>query len=87
MFAFMNEEALRKTLETKEMHYYSRSRKELWHKGATSGHTQKLISIYTDCDQDCIWAKIEPVDAACHTGRSSCFYREIENMTTLKDFT
>ncbi len=80
MMAFMNEEALRKTLETREMHYYSRSRKELWHKGATSGHTQKVIEMRTDCDQDCILieAEINGEDIACHTGRESCFYRVVE---------
>ncbi len=78
MFAFMNEEALDKTRETDEMHYWSRSRKELWHKGATSGDIQKVISLHTDCDQDVILAKVEVAsNRACHTGRQSCFYREI----------
>ncbi|MBL4803231.1 MAG: phosphoribosyl-AMP cyclohydrolase [Alphaproteobacteria bacterium] len=77
MFAFMNEEAVRKTIETGEAHYWSRSRKELWYKGASSGHTQKVIEMRTDCDQDCIWIKVE-AGPACHTGRETCFYRKIE---------
>ena len=83
MFAFMNREALDKTIETGEAHYYSRSRQELWHKGATSGHTQKVVSMRTDCDQDCIWISVE-AGIACHTGRKSCFYREIKRKTELK---
>ncbi len=85
MFAYMNEESLRKTIESGEAHYYSRSRQCLWHKGATSGYTQKIVEMRTDCDQDCIWIKVivnTPVDknsdiVACHTGRKSCFYRAI----------
>ena len=77
MFAFMNEEALDKTIETGEAHYWSRSRKSLWHKGATSGHIQKITEIRTDCDQDCIWIKVKTDKGACHTGRKSCFYRKI----------
>lgn len=77
MFAFMNEEALEKTIETGEAHYWSRSRKSLWHKGATSGHIQKITEMRTDCDQDCIWIKVKTDEGACHTGRKSCFYRKI----------
>ena len=77
MFAYMNKEALDKTIETGEAHYWSRSRQELWHKGATSGHIQKIIDIRTDCDQDCILITVETdQDVACHTGRESCFYRK-----------
>ncbi len=83
MFAFMNREALEKTIETGEMHYYSRSRDELWHKGATSGNIQSVIELRTDCDQDCIWAKVE-AGPACHTGEKSCFYRVIEDKSNLK---
>ena len=80
MMAWMNEEALQKTLETGEMHYFSRSRNELWHKGATSGNIQKLIEIKIDCDQDCLWAIVEMnPETACHTGRRSCFYRLVKN--------
>lgn len=77
MFAFMNEEALNKTIQTGQVHYWSRSRAELWHKGATSGHFQKVISIRTDCDQDCIWITVD-AGPACHTGRKTCFYRELD---------
>ncbi len=77
MFAFMNKESLAKTLETGEAHYYSRSRQELWHKGATSGQIQKIVEMRTDCDQDCIWIKVKQTPA-CHTGRNSCFYRVIK---------
>lgn len=80
MIAWMNEESLHKTMETGEMHYWSRSRQELWHKGATSGQVQKLIELRVDCDQDALLAIVEiqsnpPI--ACHTGRKSCFYRKI----------
>lgn len=80
MFAWMNEDALNKTIQTGEVYYYSRSRGELWHKGATSGNIQKIIEIRTDCDQDCILISAEvqnEQETACHTGRESCFYRKI----------
>ncbi len=77
MFAYMNEEALHKTIETGEAHYWSRSRKELWHKGATSGHVQYVTEMRTDCDQDCIWIKVKTDVGSCHTGRKSCFYRAV----------
>lgn len=83
MFAFMNETALKKTIETGEAHYWSRSRQALWHKGATSGHIQKVLEMRTDCDQDCIWIKVLSDVGACHTGRKGCFYREIKNLKTL----
>jgi phosphoribosyl-AMP cyclohydrolase len=75
MQAFMNKEALLKTIELGEAVFFSRSRNELWHKGATSGHTQKVIEMRTDCDQDCIWLRVEQSGAACHVGYTSCFYR------------
>ncbi|MGB0719682.1 MAG: phosphoribosyl-AMP cyclohydrolase [Bdellovibrionales bacterium] len=80
MFAYMNEEALNKTIATGEIYYYSRSRGELWHKGATSGTVQIVRDIRIDCDQDCILisAKIQGSGAGCHTGRQSCFYRKVE---------
>lgn len=80
MFAYMNEEALTKTIETGEVYYWSRSRGELWHKGATSGTTQIVKDIRIDCDQDCILitAEIQGSGAGCHTGRKTCFYRKIE---------
>ncbi len=77
MMAYMNEESWQKTLETREAHYWSRSRKCLWHKGGTSGNIQKVHAIRLDCDNDTILLLIEQVgDAACHTGRRSCFFRE-----------
>ncbi len=77
MLAYMNEEAFRQTIETGKMTYYSRSRKELWVKGATSGHYQYVRSIAADCDQDTLLAKVRQVGAACHTGNRSCFYRNL----------
>lgn len=79
MLAYMNEESLKMTLEKQEAVYYSRSRQELWHKGATSGHVQKIKEIRTDCDQDALILSVEQLGAgACHTGRESCFYRSVE---------
>ena len=79
MLAYMNAESLRLTLEKGEAVYWSRSRRELWHKGATSGHVQKIREIRTDCDQDAIVMFVEQIGAgACHTGRGGCFYRKIE---------
>lgn len=76
MMAWMNRESLQKTLETGEAWYWSRSRSELWHKGATSGHLQKVRSLRYDCDSDCLLIGIEQVgDIACHTGERSCFHR------------
>ena len=81
MFAWMNAEALSKTLETREAHYFSRSRGELWHKGATSGQIQSVVEVRIDCDQDAVWLKVRPQGdgGACHTGQRSCFYRTIED--------
>ena len=80
MLAFMNQEAWRLTLATGEAHYFSRSRNAIWHKGATSGHVQKVREIYLDCDQDAVLLKIDQVGgAACHTGYHSCFYRRRQN--------
>jgi phosphoribosyl-ATP pyrophosphohydrolase/phosphoribosyl-AMP cyclohydrolase len=76
--AYMNEEALRLTLETREMHLYSRSRREIWHKGATSGNVQRLRQLRYDCDGDALVALVEPAGPACHTGERSCFYRDLE---------
>ncbi len=75
MLAYMNEEALRLTLETGEAHFWSRSRQALWHKGATSGHVQRVRAVHVDCDADTILLKVDPAGAACHTGEISCFYR------------
>jgi phosphoribosyl-ATP pyrophosphohydrolase/phosphoribosyl-AMP cyclohydrolase len=75
--AYMNDEALRRTLETREMHFYSRSRDELWHKGETSGNVQRVRQIRYDCDGDALVALVEPAGPACHTGQRSCFYRDL----------
>ncbi|MEK4230618.1 bifunctional phosphoribosyl-AMP cyclohydrolase/phosphoribosyl-ATP diphosphatase HisIE [Solibacillus sp. FSL H8-0538] len=75
--AYMNEESLAKTLETGETWFYSRSREELWHKGATSGNTQKVISIKTDCDKDALVVEVLPAGPACHNGTTSCFTETI----------
>ena len=78
MLAYMNENAWEKTIETGEAHYWSRSRKELWHKGGTSGHVQKVKEIYVDCDNDSILLKIDQIGgAACHSGYTSCFYTKV----------
>ena len=73
MLAFANREALELTLQTGEMHYWSRSRQELWHKGATSGNFQRLVSLHGDCDGDTLLARVHPLGPACHTGERSCF--------------
>ncbi len=75
MLAYMNEESFLKTLDTGYMTYYSRSRKELWLKGDTSGHYQEVMELFIDCDNDTILAKVNQTGAACHTGNRSCFYR------------
>lgn len=78
MVAYMNAEALRLTIETGEAVFWSRSRNELWHKGATSGNVQRIHEIRVDCDADTLLLRVEPAGAACHTGEYSCFYRELE---------
>jgi phosphoribosyl-ATP pyrophosphohydrolase/phosphoribosyl-AMP cyclohydrolase len=75
--AYMNAESLRLTLETGEIHYYSRSRQEIWHKGATSGNVQKLVDLRLDCDGDAILAIVEPAGPACHTGERTCFHNRV----------
>ncbi len=76
--AFMNEEALRRTIETREVHFYSRTRQEIWHKGGTSGNIQRVKQLRYDCDGDAVVALVEPAGPACHTGERSCFYRDLE---------
>ncbi|WP_293677300.1 phosphoribosyl-AMP cyclohydrolase [uncultured Phenylobacterium sp.] len=80
MLAWMNAEALSRTIATGEAHYFSRSRNELWHKGATSGQVQMVDELRVDCDQDAVWLKVRPQGdgGACHTGAVSCFYRAVE---------
>jgi phosphoribosyl-ATP pyrophosphohydrolase/phosphoribosyl-AMP cyclohydrolase len=75
MMAWMNEVSLRKTLETGQTHFWSRSRRELWHKGDTSGNVQRVLSICVDCDGDTLLLQVEPAGPACHTGRETCFHR------------
>ncbi len=77
MVAHMNAAALAATLATGEAHYWSRSRAEVWHKGATSGNTQAVVEIRIDCDQDAVWLRVTPAGPACHTGEATCFYRRI----------
>lgn len=78
--AWMNREALQKTVATSEAHYWSRSRKKLWHKGEESGHVQKVKAIRLDCDEDVVLLEVEPLGGiACHTGRESCFFQKFEN--------
>jgi phosphoribosyl-ATP pyrophosphohydrolase/phosphoribosyl-AMP cyclohydrolase len=78
MVAWMNEAALRLTLATGEAHFWSRSRQELWRKGATSGNVQRVVSVQLDCDGDTLLVQVEPAGPACHTGAASCFYRKLE---------
>jgi phosphoribosyl-AMP cyclohydrolase len=78
MLAHMNAEALAKTLASGDVWYFSRSRNELWRKGATSGHTQRLVEMRVDCDQDAVIVRVEQIGPACHTERRSCFYRRVE---------
>jgi phosphoribosyl-AMP cyclohydrolase len=79
MVANMNEESFRRTIQTGEAVYWSRSRKKLWHKGEESGNVQRIDSLYIDCDGDVVLMKVQQVgDAACHTGKRSCFFRKIE---------
>ena len=77
MMAWMNQEALEKTLDTKRATYWSRSRSSLWVKGETSGHFQEVLSLTYDCDSDCILLQVKQIGAACHTGERSCFHREL----------
>ena len=79
MVAWMNVEALLLTQETGEAHFWSRSRQELWHKGATSGNVQRVREIRVDCDGDTLLLLVEPAGSACHTGEMSCFYRKLES--------
>ena len=81
MFAFTNAAALKETLETGYMHFYSRSRGKLWKKGEESGHTQKVREIRVDCDMDALLVKVEQEGGACHTGFRSCFYRKLRPLS------
>jgi phosphoribosyl-AMP cyclohydrolase len=77
MLAYMNKESLQLTLEKGEAVFWSRSRKELWHKGATSGNVQRVVEIRVDCDQDTLLLLVHPAGPACHTGNQTCFYRDL----------
>jgi len=78
MVAHMNAEALQRTIESGEAHYFSRSRQKLWRKGESSGHVQRVVEMRVDCDQDAVWIKVtQEGPGACHTGRRSCFYRTV----------
>lgn len=79
MVAYMNEESLKMTLETKKATFYSRSRNQLWVKGETSGNFMNVVSVDVDCDEDCLLVKVNPDGPACHTGNDSCFYRRVED--------
>ena len=85
MLAHMNAEALTKTLETGEAHFWSRSRGRLWKKGETSGHVLRVVEARIDCDQDALWLKVAPQGPACHTGARSCFFRRIEDGALVRD--
>jgi phosphoribosyl-AMP cyclohydrolase len=82
MIAYMNAESLQQTLATGDTVFWSRSRGELWHKGATSGNVQKVVNIHVDCDADALLIQVEPAGPACHTGETSCFYRTLNEFTT-----
>jgi phosphoribosyl-AMP cyclohydrolase len=79
MLAWMNADSLQRTLESGETWFWSRSRSELWHKGATSGNTQKVVGVEVDCDGDTLLVFVQPAGPACHTGARSCFYRSLGN--------
>ena len=82
MVAWMNAESLQKTIESGETWFWSRSRQELWHKGATSGNTQKVVEIRYDCDGDTLLVLVEPAGPACHTGARTCFFRNLNAIIT-----
>jgi phosphoribosyl-AMP cyclohydrolase len=84
MVAWMNAESLRLTRETDQTHFWSRSRQELWHKGATSGNTQQVISIDVDCDEDVLLVRVKAAGPACHTGAVSCFFRPLDEVLPLE---
>jgi phosphoribosyl-AMP cyclohydrolase / phosphoribosyl-ATP pyrophosphohydrolase len=82
MVAFMNQEALRKTVETQSVHFWSRSRQTLWEKGETSGHKLQLKDLFLDCDGDALLVKVEPVGPTCHTGERACFFSRLDSAET-----
>ena len=82
MMAYVNENSLKLTLEKGETYFWSRSRNELWHKGATSGNVQRVVEVRVDCDADTLLVRVHPAGPACHTGQQTCFYRVLENRTS-----
>ncbi|MFK7875252.1 MAG: phosphoribosyl-AMP cyclohydrolase [Paracoccaceae bacterium] len=84
MMAWMNAEAVERTLASKSVTYWSRSRQQFWVKGATSGHVQELVSLRLDCDRDCLLMQVRQTGAACHTGRRSCFYTDVTDGSELE---
>jgi phosphoribosyl-AMP cyclohydrolase len=82
MMAYVNGESLKLTLEKGETYFWSRSRSELWHKGATSGNIQRVVEVRVDCDEDTLLVRVHPAGPACHTGNQTCFYRVLENHTS-----
>lgn len=80
MLAYMNADALQATLQSGQTHFWSRSRQELWHKGATSGNVQEVVELRVDCDEDTLLVRVRPAGPACHTGSVSCFFRAIEGL-------
>jgi phosphoribosyl-ATP pyrophosphohydrolase/phosphoribosyl-AMP cyclohydrolase len=85
MMAYMNREALQRSLETKTAHYFSRSKQRIWKKGESSGHVQHIKSFFIDCDNDTLLIKVEQEGVACHTGRRSCFFTELDSGRTVSD--
>ena len=81
MMAYMNREALELTLSTGETHFWSRSRQEMWHKGATSGNVQAVVDLWVDCDGDTLLVRVRPAGPACHTGNVTCFFRELKRIS------
>lgn len=81
MLAYMNKESMQLTLDTSSTWFYSRSRNALWNKGATSGHTQKVVSIMADCDDDTLLVRVKQIGAACHTGNKTCFFKTVKERT------
>ena len=80
MLAYMNAEALQATLQTGQTHFWSRSRQELWHKGATSGNIQRVVDISVDCDADTLLVRVHPAGPACHTGNATCFFQQLSSL-------
>lgn len=83
MLAYMNQEALKRTLESGDAWFYSRSRKELWHKGDTSGSFLRIVSLTKDCDEDCILLKVDPQGPVCHTGNRTCFFQPMDKTNSI----